>query len=68
MEAYEAERFVYVIGMAVGGLIEALGMHATNQDRLSKGETIAYDDKAFYQLMLDRGMHHNAILKNIHGD
>ena len=67
MEAYEAQRLVCVIGNAIGGLIEAMGMQATNQERLSKGHTIAYDDKAFYELMEERGLHHDALIVNTGG-
>ena len=66
MEAHEAQKMVYVIGMAVGGLIKAMGMHAENQDRLSKGYTIAYDDAAFDKVRLDNGLHHNALMTNIY--
>ena len=66
MEAHEAQKLVYVIGMAVGGLIEAMGMHATNQERLSEGKSIAYDDAAFEKVRLDNGLHHNALMNNIY--
>lgn len=68
MEAHEAQKMVYVIGMAVGGLIEAMGMQAENQDRLSKGHTIAYDDKAFQKVVDERGLHHNTLIRNIYGE
>jgi hypothetical protein len=58
----EEQKAAYLTAMAAGGIIEALGMHALNQHRLSRGETIAYDSDAFYSLMEDRGLHHNAIM------
>ena len=55
----------YVFAMAVGGLIEALGMYSLNQHRIQSGETIAYDDASFIKLMEERGLHHNAIISNL---
>ncbi len=52
----------YIIGMAANALIEAMGMHADNQHRLSRGETIAYDEKAFQELIERTGIHHNGIV------
>ena len=57
------EKTTYILAMAIGGIIEALGMYSENQHRLQRGETIAYGDDAFRDLMEDRGLHHNAILK-----
>ena len=58
----ENQQASYIISMAIGGMIEAMGMQAENQDRLSKGETIAYNDEAFQKVVDNRGLHHNAIL------
>jgi len=58
----ENQEAAYIMGMAVGGLIEALGMMSDNMQRQYKGEAMAYDEKAFYKLMEDRGLHHNAIV------
>lgn len=67
MEAHEAQKMVYVIGMAVGGLIEAMGMQAENQVRMNRGEVLAYDNEAFNKVMLDHGLHHNTLITNIYG-
>lgn len=53
----------YSISVAVGAMIEALGMHAENQIRLSKGDAPAYSYKQFEELMLNRGLHHNAVIE-----
>ena len=68
MGTHEAQKMVYVIGMAAGGLIEAMGMHAKNQERLRNDESIAFDHEAFNQIMLDRGLHHNALISQIYHD
>ena len=64
----EQERIAYVQAMAIGGLIEAMGMTALNQYRLQRDETPAYDDTHFFELMEARGLHHNAIIKNLMGE
>ena len=58
----ESQEAAYIMGMAVGGLIEAFGMMSDNMQRHYKGEAMAYDEKAFYKLMEDRGLHNNAIV------
>lgn len=67
VEAHEAQKMVYVIGMAIGGLIEAMGMQAENQVRMDRGEVLAYDEKTFKKLLVDRGLHHNALITEIYG-
>lgn len=62
------QRAAYVFAMAVGGLIESMGMFAENQDRLSKGHSIAFDYVAFQKVADDRGLHHNSILTIFHGE
>jgi hypothetical protein len=52
----------YVIGMAAGALIEAMGMVAENQDRDQKNYAQAYTEDDFQKLMQERGLHHNSIL------
>jgi len=66
MEVHEAQKMVFVIGNAAGGLIEAMGMHAENQERLRKGEVVAYDSAAFNEMMIHRGLHHNALVTQIY--
>ena len=67
MDERIASNTAYVFSMAIGGLIEALGMFSENQHRLQRGETIAYTDESFRQLMDERGLHHNAIITNLIG-
>lgn len=42
--------------------VEALGMQADNQERIRKGESIAYPKEAFDALIEKHGVHHNAVL------
>lgn len=65
MDDRTAQNTAYIVANAIGGLIEALGMMSLNMHRQQRGETIAYDDAAFYKLMEDRGLHHNAIMTTL---
>ena len=58
-------KHAYCMTMAIQTLVEAMGMHAENQHRLSRGETIAYDHAAFQKLIIDNGCHHNAVLTHM---
>ena len=64
----EQQSAAYVFAMAIGGLIEAMGMQAKNQERLANGHTIAYDDAAFQKVVDGRGLHHNSVLTIFHGE
>lgn len=58
----EEQKAAYVNAMAAGAMIEALGMVAENQQRVLQGKDLAYAEDAFTKLMLDRGLHHNALM------
>jgi len=62
------EKAAYVIGMAFGGLIEAMGMQWENEVRMSRGEQVAYDGKAFKKLVEERGLDHNALMEKLGGE
>jgi len=64
-EARQMKEVAYVIGMAVGCTCELESMKQANRNRESKGEFPAYDEEAFHKLMLDWGMHHNALVSNL---
>jgi len=65
MDESTARNLTYVFAMAIGGLIRAMGMQALNLHRLQRGETIAYDDTAFFDLADEYGLHHDTIMKNL---
>jgi len=65
MDERAMQNAAYTIANAIGGLIEAMGMQASNQERLANGQTIAYDDHAFAKLVEDRGLHHNSIVTQL---
>jgi len=51
----------YVQAQASAALIEAMGMHATNQQRAVEGASPAYTDVDFNALIERYGIHHNAV-------
>ena len=46
---------------AAEAVVEALGMFSLNQHRLSRGETIAYDDDAFQKVIAEKGISWNDV-------
>ena len=50
------------ITMAVATLVEALGMHAENQQRESLGHSMAYVKESFDDLLNRNGCHWNAVI------
>jgi len=58
----EIERAAYIISQSVCALIEAMGMTAENHQRLHYGESMAYNYEAFYELLDQYGLHHNAVV------
>lgn len=52
----------YGITIAVQALIEAMGMVAENQQRIHRGESLAYTEESFNKLIEKHGIHHNGIL------
>lgn len=63
----EMERAAYIMAMAACAQIEAAGMTAANQHRLSRGESIAYDEKAFADLLDRYCLHHNQVHSFLQG-
>lgn len=62
----QEQKAAYVNAMAACATIEAIGMQAANDQRLSLGQSIAYDELAFQQLLDKHGIHHNAVLGLFH--
>jgi hypothetical protein len=51
-----------LISQSVAAMITAMGMYAENQDRLSKGHTIAYGEEAFNDVISGHQLHWNQAL------
>lgn len=56
------QQAAYVIAMSACVLAETAAMQAENQQRAHRGESAAYSEKAFTDLISSYGIHHNAVL------
>ena len=63
LEQHEAKALDYGITMAVATLVEAMGMMSENLQRIHHGESIAYAEKQFEELLIKNGCHHNAAVE-----
>lgn len=63
MEAHNLAQFVYAMGMQLQAYIEVQGMIAENKQRELNGEALAYDNAAFQDVILEHGIHHNALVE-----
>lgn len=52
----------FINSQATCAIIEMTGMVAENQQRLFLGQPIAYNDKAFFELIDKYGLGHNSVL------
>ena len=62
----DGQKVAYVQAQAVAALIEAMGMVAENMQRDHQGFSMAYDAKAFQDVILGYGIHHNAVMSLFH--
>ena len=63
----EEQRLVYVRGMLLQAEIEMQAMIAANKEREADGKSLAYDEKAFMDLIERQGVHHNALVSELCG-
>jgi hypothetical protein len=61
-DAQKITNAAYVNAMVACAMIEAMGMQAENSQRSHLGLSMAYDDKAFNDVIEKYGIHHNAVL------
>jgi hypothetical protein len=50
-----------VMSACTTAMIRAMGMQAENQQRIHQGNALAYDEKAFENVIIEEGVHWNAI-------
>lgn len=67
MDEHAVKEQVYLLGMFAQGVIRAMGMMSENMQRVQLGQSIAYNDKAFNDLIEELGIHHNAIVSQQYG-
>ena len=63
----ENQKAAYIIAQSVSAYAEIESMKALNIYRDRQGETIAYDEKAFLDVIEKYGIHHNGVLGLFHG-
>lgn len=61
----EMERAAFLISQSICALIEAMGMQAENLQRSHRGESLAYTELAFENLLHKWAIHHNAALNTL---
>lgn len=59
------QQAAFLIAQSAAAMIEAMGMVAANQHRLSLGHSIAYDEGAFTDLINRSGVGHNDALSTL---
>ena len=61
------QKAAYIFAQSVCAMGDILGMQAENMNRDARDETMAYDDKAFFEVCKKYGIHHEEIHKFIAG-
>ena len=63
MNAYQAKEFIYAYGMIIATLVEVEAMRAENMQRQHLGQSMAYTDKDFMDVLERNGVHHNGLVE-----
>ena len=64
----DEQRYAYVLAQIACMNAEIAGMQALNAHRIHRGETIAYLDDAFIEVINRYGLGHNAVITTLLGD
>jgi hypothetical protein len=56
------QKAAYINAMTASATAEIFGMHAENMQRQAVGQSMAYDEKAFEDVITRHGLHHNAVV------
>ena len=59
---HQEEKPAYLMAMVVCAMADIAGMQAANQERIHRGESLAYPEEAFAAVADKYGIHHNAVL------
>ena len=62
----QEQKAAYIIGEAACLMARVAGMQAENQNRMARGETVAYLEDAFQNLIDDSQCTHNAMIRVFH--
>lgn len=63
----DEQKAAYVISQAACAMAEIAGMQAENQQRMHRGEALAYTEQSFNDVILRNVVSHNAVLSLFHG-
>lgn len=63
----DEQKAAYVMAQAAIMNATVTGMIAENYTRMSRGESLAYGEEAFQELINNSGIHHNACITLFHG-
>ena len=67
MNEHALQEHDYGISCAIGALITAMGMMSENMQRVQRGEPMTYVMDDFEKLMINNGLHHNAVITRWRG-
>lgn len=60
------QKVAYVMAQTTAATIEMESMKVANHDRRQHGQNDAYGEKAFIDLIIKYGVHHNAVIGLFH--
>ena len=63
----EQQKAAYIMSQSSCAMIEAMGMQAENQMCKLKGESLAYGEKQFNDIILRYGIDHNSVVSFFRG-
>lgn len=61
----EQQSLVYIQSQIACAMIKAMGMQAENKQRETLGQSMAYTDADFFNLIEEHGIYHNAVLSQM---
>lgn len=62
------QRAVFLQSQTISALIEMESMKVANEERRSQGYSLAYDEKAFIDVIARHGISHNQALITLRGE
>lgn len=64
-EIKQLKNIAIVNSQSNAALIEAFAMNAENQYRIARGETIEYNDEAFFELINRYNLNYNSVINQL---
>lgn len=64
-DADRVARAARVMGSAAAANAKVAAMQAANQERAARGEPLAYDEKAFLDVIEEHGLHWNYLVEEL---